>query len=182
MDSSYEKYFYNIFSKRMTHLVINPSIITIENKMQSAIGYRTYTKKILVDFAYVLSNSTEIIEHCGFAIKNSVSKSEMDKINKISGISSGIVSTSGKTMHECIIILIDILKRTRSKIIIVNYKAFYDIIAEYSYMTRDSLCTIVMNELNKRDIVDFDDTKLEKKTNIAISDCLSIAKTISIDI
>jgi len=157
----------------MTYLIVNPCMFTFEYTQ----GYRSHKKTTLCDFAYVLCTKEKLLKQQGFPIRNSLSHNESNILLQSTGISDGIANARGKTLYECVVILLDLLRTPElTQVIIVEYDKFYSLLL--NYQSNSIIFRQLINELNKAKVVNLDEKELQKRTNIAISDCLAIYKHI----
>jgi len=153
----------------MIYLIVKPCMFTFEYTHK----YKSCKKTTLCDFAYALCEKEKLLKQQGFPIRNSLSHNESTILLQSTGISDGIINARGKTLYECIVILLDLLRIPKlNQAIIVEYDKFYSLLL--NHQSSSIIFRQLINELNKIKVVNLDEKELPKKTNIAISDCLAI--------
>lgn len=160
----------------MEYLIINPSIIVYETKASFVV--RPQKHLVLCEFAYVLKRGSKLIEQKGFVVNNSLTMYERNNIKSITGISSEIARTSGKNIEDCLKLIFDLLCTNFDKLYIVDFKLLMTFLSgiKNKYTICQNIFTIIDN-LQKQKKIHFD-CNIQNKTNIAITDCINIAKLI----
>jgi hypothetical protein len=136
-------------------------------------GWKISKKTLLCEFAYILSTEIISLKQHGFPVKIMGSVRESEIMAKATGISTSLANSKGKTFHETMLILLDLLKTPNlSYVVIAEYDKFYSLIMMYG--STSPIYTQLIRELSKANIANFDMSELSKLTNIAICDCLSM--------
>ncbi len=156
----------------MTYLIVNPCLFTFKCKY--------HLKTELCDFAYVLCTKYKLLKQHGFPIKNPLSYNEQNIVLQSTGISNGISGAYGKSVYEGMHIFYNLLKNLpeSSQLIIVNYNKFNQLLLRYRAETDNILYYHIIKILKTMDIINYDENNFRHKSNIAISDCLTIFDTL----
>ncbi|ATZ81134.1 hypothetical protein BMW23_1090 [Bodo saltans virus] len=160
------------------YVLINPQIYNYnDNPKPYKYGITHHSRSnqyAFVECAYVLFNDYEIIKSHGFLLKNSLPSIIKNNLNKKTGISTELEDYHAKNLLYCVNILTDILKKNYAKVIIINYKAFYNIMLTELHLTQNIYLKNLIARLNELNIIEID--KIEHPVYIAITDCINVAK------